>query len=244
MPKQLDSLPQDPVELRAASQLLAAGVKYQALMIEKLEHQLAGHNRHRFGSTGESLDQPGLSFAGDEQIAEAAAQKTPPADDEASDKPSRGHGRKALPGHLERREELLSPGEDCSKCGASLKTLGEDVTEQLEYVPGRFIVKKIIRPRMACTCCEAIVQAPLPSRPVERGRPGPGLLAHVLVSKYADHLPLYRQSQIYARESIELDRSALADRVGKSAALPEPLAGAIGRCDWQACSAGQGYLCR
>jgi transposase len=107
--------------------------------------------------------------------------------------------------------------------------LGEDVTEELEYIPGRFIVNRIVRPRMACRSCETICQAPLPSRPIERGRPGPGLLAHVLVSKYADHLPLYRQSQIYEREGLDLDRSTLADWVGKSTALLEPLADAIGR---------------
>lgn len=103
------------------------------------------------------------------------------------------------------------------------------MTEELEYVPGRFRVNRIVRPKLSCSCCETIHQAPLPSRPIERGRPGPGLLAHVLVSKYADHLPLYRQSQIYAREGIELERSTLADWVGKSAALLEPLADAIGR---------------
>ena len=107
--------------------------------------------------------------------------------------------------------------------------IGEDVTEELDYLPGRFVVNRIVRPRMACKTCDAICQAPLPSRPIERGRPGPGLLAHVLVSKYGDHLPLYRQSQIFEREGIDLDRSTLCDWVGKSAALLEPLADAIGR---------------
>ena len=111
--------------------------------------------------------------------------------------------------------------------GGKLKNLGEDVTEELEYIPGRFVVNRIVRPRMACGCCEAIHQAPLPSRPIERGRPGPGLLAHVLVSKYADHLPLYRQSQIFEREGLDLSRSTLADWVGQSTALLEPLADAI-----------------
>jgi Transposase and inactivated derivatives len=83
--------------------------------------------------------------------------------------------------------------------------------------------------RLTCACCERFVQAPLPSRPIERGRPGPGLLAHVLVSKYADHLPLYRQSQIFDRKGLDLDRSTLADWVGKTTALLEPLAEAIGR---------------
>jgi hypothetical protein len=90
-------------------------------------------------------------------------------------------------------------------------------------------VNRIVRPRLTCSCCERFVQAPLPSRPIERGRPGPGLLAHVLVSKFADHLPLYRQSQIFDREGLDLDRSTLADWVGKSTALLEPLADAIGR---------------
>lgn len=96
-------------------------------------------------------------------------------------------------------------------------------------MPGRFIVNRIVRPRLTCACCEKFVQSQLPSRPIERGRPGPGLLAHVLVSKYADHLPLYRQSQIFDREGLDLDRSTLADWVGKSTALLEPLADAIGR---------------
>ncbi len=100
----------------------------------------------------------------------------------------------------------------------------EDVTEELEYVPGRFVVNRIVRPSMACSCCEKFSQAPLPSRPIERGRPGSGLLAHVLVNKYADHLPLYRQAQIFERDGVDLDRSTLADWVGKSTALLEPLA--------------------
>ncbi len=89
-------------------------------------------------------------------------------------------------------------------------------------MPSRFVVNRIIRPRMACADCEAISQAPLPSRPIERGRPGAGLLAHVLVSKYADHLPLYRQSQIYAREGIDIDRSTMADWVGRDCITRTP----------------------
>jgi transposase len=80
------------------------------------------------------------------------------------------------------------------------------MTEELDDIPGRFVVNRYVRPRLACSCCEAIVQAPLPPRPIERGRPGPSLLAHVLVSKYGDHLPLYRQSTIFERDGIDLDR--------------------------------------
>jgi len=229
MLKDLDITPDDPAKLRAVNRLLADEVKSQALLIEKLKHQLAGQNRHRFGVRSESLDQLNLTFEEDEAIAEAASEQTKPETPTAEAKTPRQHSRKPLPGHLDRHEEVLSPGEDCPRCGGKLKTLGEDVTEELEYVPGRFVVNRIVRPRKACACCEAIVQSPLPSRAIERGRPGPGLLAHVLVSKYADHLPLYRQSQIYAREGVDLDRSTMADWVGRSTALLEPLADEVGR---------------
>jgi len=147
-------------------------------------------------------------------------------DIEETDKPK----RRPIPDHIPRMEVELTPGADaCADCGGRLRRIGEDVTEELEYVPGRFIVNRIVRPRLTCACCERFVQAPLPSRPIERGRPGPGLLAHVLVGKYADHLPLYRQSQIFDREGLDLDRSTLADWVGKTTALLEPLADAIGR---------------
>ena len=229
MLKDLDITPEDPEELRVVNRLLADEVKSQALLIEKLKHQLAGQNRHRFGVRSESLDQLNLTFEEDEAIAEAAFEQTQPETPSAEGKPPRQHSRKPLPDHLDRHDEVLSPGDDCTRCGGKLKTLGEDITEELEYVPGRFVVNRIVRPRKACAGCEAIVQAPPPSRPIERGRPGPGLLAHVLVSKYADHLPLYRQSQIYAREGIDLDRSTMADWVGRSTALLEPLADEIGR---------------
>ncbi|MCV3274145.1 IS66 family transposase [Roseobacter sinensis] len=229
MLKDLDITPDDPAELRAVNRLLADEVKSQALLIEKLKHQLAGQNRHRFGTRSESLDQLNLTFEEDEAIVQAAEEQAKAAQPAPEDKTPRQHSRKPLPDHLDRHDEVLSPGDDCTRCGGKLKTLGEDVTEELEYVPGRFIVNRILRPRKACAGCEAIVQSPLPSRPIERGRPGPGLLAHVLVSKYADHLPLYRQSQIYAREGIDLDRSTMADWVGRSTALLEPLADEIGR---------------
>lgn len=223
---EINSLPDDPSELKSVAVQLAATVKSQALRIAKLEHQLAGHRRHRFGSTSETMDQLELRLE-EEEI--AAAKIEPPALPDTAAEPKNKPKRKPLPDSLPRNEEVLSPGDACSACGGALKTLGEDITEELEYLPGRFVVKRFVRPRMACACCEAICQAPLPSRPIERGRPGPGLLAHVLVSKYADHCPLYRQSQIFNRDGIDLDRSTLSDWVGKSAALLEPLADAIGR---------------
>ena len=165
----------------------------------------------------------------------AAAARTAPPEEASAPEPKQKPKRKPLRPTLPRNEQVLSPGETC-KCGSDLHSLGEDVTEELEYIPERFIVNSIVRPQMACKCCERIVQTPLPSRPIERGRPGAGLLAHVLVNKYADHCPLYRQSQIFAREGIDLDRSTLAGWVGQSSKLLEPQADAIGRyvCQGQA----------
>lgn len=200
-----------------------AQLRHHQLMIEKLKARLDKQLRDRFGSSAEGLQQLQLML----EDLEITYSKDVPAAETApvpKDKPV----RRPLPDHLPRSEQVLEAGEACGDCGGKLKRVGEDVTEELEYVPGRFVVNRFIRPRMACTCCDRFHQAPLPSRPIERGRPGPGLLAHVLVSKYADHLPLYRQSGIYAREGIDLERSTLADWVGKTTALLEPLAEALG----------------
>ena len=137
--------------------------------------------------------------------------------------------RKPLPDHLPREEHVLEPACQCPACGAAMQKIGEDVSETLEIVPERFKVIRTIRPKLSCTKCDTIVQAPAPSWPIPRGFAGPGLLAHVLVSKYADHLPLYRQSEIYEREGIELSRSTLADWVGQAARLMEPLIDSLGR---------------
>jgi len=225
----LKSLPEDPAELRAVSERLMAEVQLLTYQNEKLKAELHGHRKARFGSKSENLDQLALDLAEDVEIAVAAeAQNSEPTEAD-SKPPKRQHSRKPLPDHLERQDEVLSVGEECGECGGYLRQIGSDVTEELEYIPGRFVVHRIIRPRMACTRCEAFAQAPLPSRPIERGRPGPGLLAHVLVGKYCDHLPLDRQSKIFAREKVDLHRSTLTDWVGRSTALLEPLADHIGK---------------
>ncbi len=220
------SLPEDPDELRQFTALLLAEVKSQAVLIEKLRHQLAGHRAARFGTSSESIEQLQLALENSEiAVAKMTAKLRLPYE-EPKDKLK----RRPIPDHIPRMEvEATTGDDDCAQCGGALRRLGEDVTEELEYVPGRFIVNRIVRPRFACSGCEGFTQAPLPSRPIERGRPGAGLLAHVLVNKYADHLPLYRQSGIFERDGIDLDRSTLADWVGKSTALLEPLADAIGR---------------
>jgi transposase len=138
--------------------------------------------------------------------------------------------RRPLPAHLPREVRTYLPKQEaCPDCGGELRKLGEDVSEVLERIPSHFQVIRHVRVKLACACCERIVQAAAPSRPIERGVAGPGLLAHVLVSKYGDHLPLYRQSEIYAREGVELDRSTLADWVGGTSRLFEPLVEALRR---------------
>jgi transposase len=141
-----------------------------------------------------------------------------------SEPPSRRPSRQPLPEYLPREVHVHMPDADmCTACGGELSKLGEDVSEMLEYVPASFKVIRHVRPKLCCTKCDVILEAPAPSRPIERGLAGPGLLAHVLVAKYADHLPLYRQSEIYPREGVDLDRSTLADWVGAASHLLSPL---------------------
>ena len=133
------TLPSDPDELRAVAEQLRDLARSQALKIEKLEHQLAGHRKARFGSKSESADQLHLDLQEETEIAAAAADQQGEAGDEQIDDDTPGkrkHSRAPLPDHLERRSEVLSPGETCSDCGGTLRTLGEDVTQELDYIPG------------------------------------------------------------------------------------------------------------
>jgi transposase len=129
-------------------------------------------------------------------------------------------GRKPLPEDLPREVIMHMPEHDCCLCcGGQLHQFGEDVSEQRERIPATYKVIRHVRPKFACSACERIVEAPAPSRPIAYGLAGPNLLAHVLVSKFADHQPLYRQSEIFAREGIDLDRSTLAGWVGAASEL-------------------------
>ena len=200
--------------------------------IEHLKLLIAKLRRQQFGRKSEKLDREieQLELRLDEleatQAEQAAPSQTPAAPLVKAAKPV----RRPLPEHLPRETRKYPPKQTaCPDCGGELKHLGEDVSEILEYIPARFKVIRQVRPKLACACCERIVQAEAPSRPIERGVAGPGLLAHVLVSKYCDHLPLYRQSEIYAREGVELERSTLADWVGGTSALLAPLVEALRR---------------
>jgi transposase len=131
--------------------------------------------------------------------------------------------RRPLPEHLP-REEVVHPAPcTCPSCGGALRKIGEDVTETLDYVPGRFKVIRHRREKLACRVCDTVVQAPAPYHPIARGRAGAGLLAHIVVSKYDDHLPLYRQAEIFAREAVDLETSTLSGWVGAITAALAPL---------------------
>jgi len=232
------TLPDDYEKLREFAMLLQAELYNKTLYIEKLKAQLAAYRRARHGRSSEKLDrdieQLELLIADlEEGEAEsqarmaAAAKPEPSAAPKQDKKPS---ARKPLPAHLPRETVVHDAACSCPACGGTVFTkVGTDEREVLEYVPSHFKVIVHVRPKMSCRACETITQAPMPSLPIERGRPGPALLAHVLVSKYSDHNPLHRQSEIYARAGVELDRSVLAGWVGDMAFLIKPLADGIGR---------------
>jgi len=200
--------------------------------IEHLKLLLAKLQRMQFGRKSEKLTQQieQLELRLEElqsRSAESASQPESPLAAMAPSllvSPPAKPARRPLPDHLLRQTQRHEPKESaCPDCGGRLRQLGEDVSEMLEYAPASFFVIRHVRPKLSCRKCDHIVQAAAPSRPIERGIAGPGLLAHVLVSKYADHLPLYRQAEMYARQDIELERSTLADWVGGSSQLLEPL---------------------
>lgn len=217
-------------ERDAAMETLQTALRGRELEVEHLKLLLAKLRRMQFGRSSEQLDerinQLELSI---EELEASEVQAAPAAT--LAERVKQTPNRKPLPPGLP-REAVVYPAVPadcaCPACGGKLRPLGEDVTEVLERIPEQFKVIRIVRPKLSCATCSHIVQAPAPSRPIERGIAGPGLLAHILVAKYCDHTPLYRQSQIYAREGIDLDRSTLAGMVGRCAALLTPLAEAIG----------------
>ncbi len=203
-------------------------IEHLKLLIAKLRRMQFGRKSEKLERQIEQLElkleelqsEKGLTAKAHEFAAEASPNFR------ASAKPA----RQPLPEHLPREVKTYVSGEQtCSECGGRLRKLGEDVSEILEYVPARFKVIRHVRPKLSCAGCERIVQAAAPSRPIERGLAGPGLLAHVLVSKYCDHQPLYRQAEMYAREGVELERSTLADWVGGTSRLLQPLVEALSR---------------
>jgi transposase len=205
-------------------------IEHLKLMIAKLQRMQFGRKSEKVERQIEQLElkleELETSRAECEQAQESATVPSAPRTAAAKRKPS----RRPLPEHLLRITRVHEPAhQTCPECGGALHKLGEDVAEVLDYIPASFIVIRHVRPKLSCCGCDAIVQAPAPSRPIERGLAGPGLLAHVLTAKYCDHLPLYRQHEIYAREGVDLDRSTLATWVGEASSLLEPLVAALRR---------------
>jgi transposase len=210
---------------------LQAELKVRDLTIDKLRAQLAALRRARYGASSEKLDreieQLELTLSefeeGEGARAERIAAAAPPRPE--AKPPHRAPQPAHLPREMVRHE---APGA-CPSCGGTRFSLvGQDEREVLEYVPASFKVVVHVRPKLSCRDCETIRQASMPSLPIERGLPGPALLAHVAVAKYADHLPLYRQSEIYQRSGVDLDRSTLADWIGRISVILAPLAEEIG----------------
>jgi transposase len=215
-------LPDDLTSLKALVVSQQSELEHLKLVVAKLKRQLFGRRSESFQL---SPDQLSLILQGQQEpsVALPVSEPTPPSD-------RRVPVRKPLPAHLPREIQLHEGDKtDCPSCGGALRRIGEDVNELLEYVPSRFKVIRHVRPKLVCGGCETVVQAPAVERPIVRGMAGPALLSQVLVSKYCDHLPLYRQSQIYAREGVEISRSTLADWVRDSSHLLSPLLAALRR---------------
>src|SRR5579862_7855036 len=195
---------------------------------ERLRQIIKELQRHRFGRRAESLPEEqlrlGLEEAEQIEAADDAEREEAPAERKVRAARRRAN-RGALPAHLPRIETVVDIDRTiCPGCGGALHRIGEDVAERLDIVPARFRVLVVRRPKYACRTCEdVVVQAAAPARLIEGGLPTEATVAQVLVSKYADHLPLYRQAQIYARQGINLDRSTLADWVGRAAFLLRPV---------------------
>lgn len=213
-------------EHAAAAELALAKGEADA-EIERLQSIIDAFMRHRFGARSEQLDPDQLQLGLEDvetALGQARAAREAVSPKSRSDRPRKSN-RGSLPAHLERIEQVVDvENKACPCCGGALHQIGEDVAERLDVVPTTFRVLVTRRPRYGCRSCEsAIVQAPAPARIVEGGIPTEALIAQVLVAKYADHLPLYRQAQIYARQGIQLDRSTLADWVGRAAWYLRPL---------------------
>jgi transposase len=215
--------------LRNTVSTLELALSVRTLEIEQLNLQIAKLKWMAFGRKSEKIDRKieALETRLEDLIAEegAAEQKLP-----TLVVPREKSIHQPLPEHLPREEHIIEPQEEaCPQCGGNLKPLGEDVFEQLEMIEAAFKVIRHVRRKKACACCDCIVQAPASSRPILRSFAGPGLLANIAVSKFADHQPLYRQAVIHARRGVELDPSTTGRWMGACGVLIAPLVEALRR---------------
>ena len=224
MPLAFEPLPDDPDQLRAMLASVSAERDEARAEVDKLQLLISELQRMQFGRRSEQRDQDQMQLGlEDQEQAEGEAEAAEDAGSSDADrqgkqraKPKRNRGH--LPKHLPRIERIIEPEEKtCPCCAGELHVIGEDKSEQLDIIPAKLQVIVTRRPRYGCRACEgAVVQALAPDRPITGGMATPGFLAHVLISKYADHCPLHRQSEILKRGGIELDRSTLASWVGKT----------------------------
>lgn len=205
-------------------------IKYKEQVNQKLTYELALLKRHRFGQRSENLSALQISLL-EEIIDTDIASIDTELDDalEPESKATKKHQakRKALPPELPRHDIHHDPDATQCHCGCQMKRIGEDVSEKLDYVPGVFSVERHIRGKWVCGECETLAQAAMPAHIIDKGIPTTGLLAHLLISKYADHLPLYRQEQIFARSCVQLSRSTLAEWIGVCGVRLQPLVDAM-----------------
>ena len=224
----LADLPDDVETLQRMVRTLAterANLTEAQAEIERLRLIVQKLQRSQFGRRAERLDDDQLQLGFEDLNADIArVEATLPS---ATVKTPRSRpDRPSLPAHLPREDIRLDlEHQACPCCGGELHVIGETVSEMLDHVPARLRVIRICRPRYGCRACGTIHQAPAPERPIAKGLASPGLLAHVLVAKYCDHLPLYRQSQIFARHGVEIDRSTLANWVGGACLVAGAAAG-------------------
>lgn len=197
----------------------------------KLSHELLLLRRLKFGAQSEKISALQRSLLDDIIDADASAIELEWADlvkdEPINNKPKQQPKRVAIPAELPRIKIEHEPENTQCPCGCQLKRIGEDVSEKLDYTPGQFSVEQHVRGKWVCTECETLTQAPVPAHVIDKGLPTTGLLAHVLVAKYADHLPLYRQEQIFGRAGLPIARSTLADWVGRCGVALQPLADAL-----------------
>jgi transposase len=213
----LAALPDDVETLRRMVHSLVAertSLSEAKAEIDRLNLIIKKLQRNQFGRRAEQLDADQLQLAFEDLNADLARTEArlPAANTRTSKVQDE---RPSLPAHLSREDRRLDvEHQACPCCGGALHLIGETVSEMLDHVPARLRVIRICRPRYGCRACGTIRQAPAPERTIAKGLATLALLAHVLVSKYCDHLPLYRQSQIFARQGVELDRSTLANWIG------------------------------
>ncbi len=229
LPNDVQALQRMVAEMAGQIRALQSNLSARELLIEHLQIQIAELRRKMFGRKSEKMEaEIGQLELKLEELLLDNGEDPAPATPASEARVSRA--RKPLPEHLPRDIVVHEPSADaCPDCGGALKEIGSDVAEQLEYVPQSWRVIRHVRPKFSCAGCQTLVQAHAPSRPIARGLAGPGLLAHVIVGKYCDHLPLYRQAQIYERDGLDLDRSTLSEWVGGVSRLLRPLVDALYR---------------